>query len=100
MKLEITDEAVKWFKEEVDLDDGDTIKIFAKYGGESPIQSGFSLAFEPYGSAITTGVSTEREGITFYIEEADLWYFDGYDLQVAYDEEKQEITFNYEDPDQ
>jgi uncharacterized protein YneR len=99
VKLEITDEAVKWFKNEVDLDDGDTIKFFAQYGGDSTVQSGFSLAFEPYGSAITTGASTEKEGITFFIEEGDLWYFDGHDLKVAYDKDSQEITFNYGEPD-
>ncbi|WP_147803200.1 HesB/YadR/YfhF family protein [Alkalicoccus halolimnae] len=100
MKLHITEEAVKWFQNEVEVDEGDTIKFFAKYGGSSPIQSGFSIGFEPNESPITTGVSTEIKGITFYVEEADLWYFDGNDLTVAYDDDSGEIVFEYDNPNE
>ncbi|NJP38097.1 HesB/YadR/YfhF family protein [Alkalicoccus luteus] len=95
MNLDITDEALKWFKNEVEADEGDTIKFFAKYGGESPIQSGFSIGFALHETPESAGVKKEKDGITFFVEEKDLWYFDGYDLTVEFDEEKQEIHYNY-----
>ncbi|CAM3913768.1 HesB/YadR/YfhF family protein [Alkalicoccus chagannorensis] len=95
MELNITDQAAAWFKDEIDLNQGDYIKFFAKYGGTSPIQSGFSLAFEPYQEPMKTGVSTEKDGIKFFVEDGDLWYFDGHDLTVDYDQNKEEIVFDY-----
>lgn len=99
MKLEITEEALNWFKNVVEVDEGDSIKFFAQYGGSSPVQSGFSLGFSIHETPIKSGVSTEKEGITFFVEEADLWYFDGYDLTITYDEESSEITFKYPEPE-
>ncbi|SDO57485.1 HesB/YadR/YfhF family protein [Alkalicoccus daliensis] len=99
MKLEVTDQALSWFKEEVGVDEGDQIKFFAQYGGDSPVQSGFSIGFSLHETPIKSGVTTEKDGITFFVEEADLWYFDGYDLTIEYDEEKQELTFSYPEPE-
>lgn len=46
MKIHITDEAVNWFKRELELDDGESVRFFAKYGGSTPIQHGFSLGVQ------------------------------------------------------
>ncbi|PRO66284.1 HesB/YadR/YfhF family protein [Alkalicoccus urumqiensis] len=99
MKLTITEEAASWFKDQVELDEGDTIKFYAKYGGSSPIQSGFSLAFTPFETPDNPGVKTETSGITFFVEETDMWYFDGHDLTIRYNEDKEEIDYDYEDPE-
>lgn len=99
MKLEITDEALKWFKEVVEVDEGDSVKFFAQYGGSSPVQSGFSIGFSIHETPIKSGVSTEKNGITFFVEEADLWYFDGHNLIVEYDEDSKEITYQYPEPE-
>ncbi|WP_163170535.1 hypothetical protein [Bacillus sp. NSP9.1] len=33
------------------------------------------------------------DGITFFIEESDVWYFDGHDLLVTYNESSEEPVF-------
>ena len=38
------------------------------------------------------------DGIIFYVEESDLWYFNGHDLHVDYDEKKDELEFKYNKP--
>jgi len=97
MEIKISDQALNWFKNEVEVSEGSTVKFQAKYGGYSPIHEGFSLAFmvgEPLTEPITT---TEKGGITFFIDSTDQWYFDGYNLKVNYDEKNQEVAYEYED---
>ncbi|GAE93411.1 hypothetical protein JCM21714_2491 [Gracilibacillus boraciitolerans JCM 21714] len=96
MEIKISEKALQWFKEEVEVHEGDTVKFQAKYGGYSPIHEGFSLAFsinEPLKETITT---KEKNGITFFIDGSDAWYFEGYDLIVNYDENLKEVTYDYE----
>nr|EEK67634.1 hypothetical protein bcere0006_21370 [Bacillus wiedmannii] len=40
-------------------------------------------------------MSVEKEGILFFVDVDDLWYFQNYDLVVGYYEETEEIQFNY-----
>ncbi|SHM51833.1 HesB/YadR/YfhF family protein [Gracilibacillus kekensis] len=97
MEIKISDKALEWFKNEVEVNNGDTVKFQAKYGGYSPIHEGFSLAFslnEPLKDTIT---SKEKDGITFFIDGTDAWYFEGYNLIVNYDEKIDEVAYDYEE---
>ncbi|MCZ0704374.1 uncharacterized protein YneR [Natronobacillus azotifigens] len=92
MEISITQPAFKWLTEEMDVTNGDSIRFFVRYGGQGA-QSGFSLGlsrndvpFEPYSK-------TEMNGITFFVEKKDAWYFDERDLQVKYSRKKDEIEF-------
>ena len=52
-----------------------SIQFFARYGGSSPLHEGFSLGVrmeEPDEVA----VETEVEGVRYYIERRDEWFFD------------------------
>lgn len=94
MKIEISSEAAAWYKEELNLKSGDFVQFFVRYGGCSTVQKGFSLGIanaEP----MDIGVKTEKDGITFYIEEKDLWYFDGNDLIIEYKQEYDEPVLTY-----
>jgi uncharacterized protein YneR len=95
MKLEISESALAWFKDELGLADGDKVKFFVKYGGSSPVQPGFSLGISPRETPRHIGVSTTAGGILFFIEEDDLWYFDKHDLYVQYNEQHDELEFMY-----
>lgn len=94
MKIIIDEQSVAWYRKELDLDDGDSIRFFPRYGGYSPIQSGFSLGISPE-PVLDGKVKKEKGGLTFFVEDDDLWYFDGHDLEVRYDEKKAEPTFHY-----
>ncbi|WP_243387965.1 HesB/YadR/YfhF family protein [Bacillus kexueae] len=95
MNLIVTKEAANWYKNEFHLENGDTLRFFARYGGCSNVQKGFSLGVakdEP----VDIATQTKEEGITFFIEEKDLWYFDEKDLTVNYDATLDEPTFMIE----
>lgn len=68
MNITLTDDALQWFKREMEVETGDTIRFYARYGGSSPFHEGFSLGMtreEP----IEVGIQSTIDGITYYIEE-------------------------------
>ncbi|OXS79993.1 HesB/YadR/YfhF family protein [Domibacillus enclensis] len=94
MNITVTTDAKKWFKEEMQVKSGEAVRFYVRYGGSSPLHDGFSLGVakdEPAEPA----VSIVEDGITFFVEEKDIWYFDGHDLQVNYNESLQEPHYDY-----
>jgi len=95
MKIILSNEAMNWFKEEMEALPGEYIRFYARYGGSSSLHDGFSLGVtkeEP------TELSVEfvDENIHFYIENRDVWYFDGHDLHVNVDAQLKELTYSYQ----
>lgn len=95
MNIIISDKAITWYKEELNLKSGDNVRFFARYGGHSPIQSGFSLGVNN-DQPIDIGASVHKNDLTFFVEESDIWYFDGHDLKIDYNEKYNEPEFHYE----
>lgn len=95
MKLNVTEAAMKWFKEEVELESGDKVRFLVQIYGDSAVREGYSLAFTLDKDDRKKAVEYEEDGIEFYINETDVWFFDGHDLSVEYDEDKDEVVFNY-----
>jgi uncharacterized protein YneR len=95
MNIFVNDRAAVWYKEEMLLNKGDYIRFFARYGGCSTVQQGFSLGVSsevPH----QIGFEVVKDDIHYYIEEKDLWYFDGKDLYVDFNEQVNEPVFRYE----
>ncbi|MFS0636031.1 HesB/YadR/YfhF family protein [Mesobacillus foraminis] len=95
MQLKISDEAAAWYQSEMELTEGSSIRFFVRYGGCSTVQKGFSLGVSREEAEAEIGVQTNKKGITFYILEKDLWYFDGHDLVVEYNDTFGEPEFSY-----
>lgn len=94
MQIIVTDEAVKWFTEEMEVEAGDTIRFYARYGGSSPFHEGFSLGMtrdEP----VHAGVTTTIDDITYFIEQDDLWFFNDHNLHVSVDTALDELAYEY-----
>ncbi|WP_249659765.1 HesB/YadR/YfhF family protein [Lysinibacillus fusiformis] len=94
MKIALTDEALKWFKHEMEVEPGDTIRFYARYGGSSPFHEGFSLGMtreEP----IAIGAEAVIDGVTYYIDEKDLWFFNDHNLHVDVDAILDELQYEY-----
>jgi uncharacterized protein YneR len=92
MKIHISTDAANWYKDELLLKDGDCIRFFARYGGLNSFQPGFSLGLsgeEPE----EIGAKEVVNGITYFIEDRDLWYFDNNDLYVDFNEKNFEPEF-------
>ncbi|HYK73681.1 MAG TPA: HesB/YadR/YfhF family protein [Pseudoneobacillus sp.] len=94
MNIQVTNDAASWYKSEMSLKDGDNLRFFVRYGGFSTFQRGFSLGIEKEEPS-EIGASTTVDGIMFYIEEKDLWYFSGHDLLVSYNAKMDETEFEY-----
>lgn len=94
MELTITPEALNWFKEELILEKGDSVRIFGKYGGATNVHVGFSTGIE-----VTTPhmpfLVKEIDGLTFFTEHGDDWFFSDYDLTVSLDEKTGEPAYIY-----
>lgn len=90
MPLTVTNEAARWFIEEMKLNAGDSIKFYGKVYGP---YNGFSFGLEilapsqPY-------VSLTVEEIQFYIEEMDAWFFNDKELHISMKEGQKEPQFD------
>ena len=94
MNITISQEAIQWFKEEMSLTNGDCLKFFAKIYGSSPVQDSYALGFAKE-DPIDIVAKTEVDGIIFFVEYTDLWFFNGHDLHVDYNEKIDELEFKY-----
>ncbi|GAW98151.1 HesB/YadR/YfhF family protein [Secundilactobacillus mixtipabuli] len=97
MKLQLTDAAVKWFEDEMNVgpDKNAAIRFHGKLYGRTKVHQGFSIALARELDPHNFGVKVVKDGVTFYIEEDDLWFFKGYDLDVDYDAEKDPNNVQY-----
>ena len=94
MKLTITPKALEWFKREIDLEKEMGIRFFGKVYGKTQVHDGFSI-----------GMSVDRpehplveetiDGLLFFVEETDDWFFKGYDLKVDYNEKLDEPKYEF-----
>ncbi|MGM8366534.1 HesB/YadR/YfhF family protein [Virgibacillus sp. W0181] len=95
MKINVTDQAAKWYKNELSINSSKYLRFFVRYGGYGGLVPGFSLGVEmEKPNEIHT--STTVEDIIFYIEEADAWYFDGKNLTITMDETYEEPKLSYQ----
>ncbi|MGK7377688.1 HesB/YadR/YfhF family protein [Planococcus sp. 1R117A] len=95
MKIKISQDAFKWFQEEMEVTAGEAVRFYVRYGGSSQLQPGFSLGVtkdEPAEAA----AAVEQDEVTYYVEQSDAWFFDGHDLHVTVNDDLQELDYSYE----
>lgn len=93
MKLLITEAAATWYETELEMNKNSYLRFFVRYGGVGNVP-GFSLAIkqdEPHQPHATV----QLNGITYYVEESDAWYFEDKDLVVDFDDKRNEPVFIY-----
>ncbi len=94
MNITLSNKAIEWFHNEMLVEEGDSIRFYVRYGGSSPLHDSFALGVtkeEP----IEMIASSTANGVTYFIEERDLWFFDGHDLSVEFDETYKEPKYEY-----
>lgn len=96
MKIELTDRALKWFKEDYGVKEDEYIKFFPQIYGSSPVQDNFALAFSKVDQPIDKGVIIEKGQVRLLVEQDDLWFFAGHDLKIDYLDDKDEVIFDYQ----
>lgn len=94
MKLTITPRAQQWFKDEVGVTSYSGIRFYGKIYGKTDVHEGFSIAMSVEAPDQPL-VKEVIDGVTYFIEETDDWFFKGYDLSVDYDDEKDEPIYKF-----
>lgn len=94
MEIKISEDAFKWFQEEMEVAAGESVRFFVRYGGAG-LQPGFSIGVtkdQPNEAA----AEVEKDQVNYFIEQTDLWYFDGHDLTVSVNDDLVELDYSYE----
>lgn len=94
MKITVSDRAAEWFKKEVGLVSGDQVKFYGQFYGKSKVQEVYSLGFS-IEEAIDPFMSAEVDGMKFYVEVGDEWFFNEHDVLVDYNPESDELEYEY-----
>lgn len=92
MNITVTPEALAWFKREIELESGMGIRFFGKVYGSTQVHDGFSIGMS-VDRPENPLVKKEIEGILFFAEKEDDWFFKGYDLAVDYSKELDEPKY-------
>ena len=95
MEITVTKEAQAWFEREMGVSPQRGVRFFGKVYGCSPINDGFSLAIEVNEPSHPIA-QTVANGIVYYIERDDAWFFNRHHLRVSYDAELDEPIYQYE----
>ncbi|MGK0550927.1 HesB/YadR/YfhF family protein [Enterococcus faecalis] len=94
MKLIVTPAAQEWFKKEIGLEPGSGVRFYGKIYGKTAVHDGFSIAMS-IEAPDQPLIKEELDGITYYIEVTDDWFFKGYDLTVDYSPDKEEPIYQF-----
>ncbi|WP_407392289.1 HesB/YadR/YfhF family protein [Carnobacterium jeotgali] len=94
MKIEITDSAKDWFENEVGLEKGNGVRFMGKVYGKTEVHEGFSVGMEVT-QPVDVLVKTTVNGVTYFIDKNDEWFFNGYDLQVSFDKKRDEPIYHF-----
>jgi uncharacterized protein YneR len=92
MQIKMSDQVFQWYKDELSLTKGDTIRFYVRYGGFNSFIKGFSLGLDKDLPA-QNHIGIEKDGITFFIDQQDTWYFDDKDLTIVFNEQLGEPEF-------
>ncbi|PYZ98191.1 hypothetical protein CR205_06245 [Alteribacter lacisalsi] len=92
MNLTITREAADLYKREMNLKEGDSLRLYVRVGGVG--SGGFSAGVTKEIPASHCHTA-EASGITFHVTEDDVWYFNG--MTVKYDPDMDEVSFSNPD---
>lgn len=98
MKIEVTDSASKWFQQEMGLGNGNGVRFYGKVYGKTPVHDGFSLALTRDDDPEKVYTKTNKDGINYFVDEDDRWFFKGYDLKVDFYPKKdpENVVYTYE----
>ncbi|MCM3725555.1 hypothetical protein M3226_07650 [Neobacillus cucumis] len=96
MFISIDEKAALWFTEEFEINKPISIRLFPQYAGFGEKNKGYSLAFSVE-QPEDAGYAQEMNGITFYVEGNDIWFFEDTETYLSFDEVLEEIQIIYKE---
>ncbi|WP_059172871.1 HesB/YadR/YfhF family protein [Bacillus sp. FJAT-27445] len=96
MYLSFDKKALSWFANEFGIKEPISIRLHPQYDGFGLQHKGFSLALsaEP---PTDPCYLRELNGVTFYVEASDSWFFEKTNTFFFYDESIEELAIRYEE---
>ncbi|AMB99776.1 iron-sulfur cluster biosynthesis protein [Aerococcus urinaehominis] len=94
MKITVSDQAHKFAQEEMGLEKGDALRFTSKVYGKTAVHEGFSVAVSVEAPDEVIA-STEKDGVLYYMDKHDEWFFNGYDFAVDYKPEEESFVYDF-----
>ncbi|MDR7001731.1 hypothetical protein [Neobacillus niacini] len=94
MFITIDEKATAWFTKEFEMNKPFNIRMFPQYAGFGEKNKGYSLAFSAEMPA-NMGYSKEINGITFFVEGNDVWFFEDTQTLLSVDDRLDELQVTY-----
>lgn len=95
MKLFVEEKCAQWFGEEIGFRPQAGIRFKTKIYASSPIMEGFGIAIESVEPQAPIAQYQAENGLLFFVEEQDAWFFQDYDLEVHLDSHFKEPVYTY-----
>lgn len=98
MKITLSEQAAQWFETQFPLNQGEAVRFFGKTYGKTEIHDGFSVGMEldiPENHKDILA-STTINNRTYFISQEDDWFFNGYDLSIALNDQFKEPSYHFE----
>ena len=96
MLISIDDKATTWFTKEFDINKPFSIRMFPQYAGFGQKHKGYSLAFSAE-TPTNLGYTQEINGITFFVEGNDVWFFEDAETFLTADDSLDEIQISFKE---
>ncbi|CAM3862582.1 HesB/YadR/YfhF family protein [Mesobacillus zeae] len=94
--ITIENHALKWFESEFSTQKPFFIRLYPQYAGFGEKNKGYSLAFSLEQPA-NAAEQQEIDGITFYFESNDTWFFQDTDVEIKVCDQTSEICASYKE---
>jgi uncharacterized protein YneR len=96
MLISIDQGAAKWFSKEFEINKPFNVRMFPQYSGFGEKHKGYSLAFSAEAPS-NMGYTQEVNGINFYIEGNDVWFFEDTETLLSFNEQLDEIQVTFKE---
>ncbi len=93
MFISIDEKATTWFNKEFEMK---TVRMFPQYAGFGEKHKGFSLAFSAE-TPTNAEFTKEVNGITFFVEGNDVWFFEDTQTYFSINDLSDEIQITFKD---
>jgi uncharacterized protein YneR len=96
MFISIDESAASWFGKEFEVNKPFSIRMFPQYAGFGQKNKGYSLAFSAE-TPTNPGYTTEINGITFFVEGNDVWFFEDTETALSINNLLDELHVTYKE---
>ena len=86
MKLTMTPEIAQWFDDNMVVQEGDGIQVGVKIYSSSPINRNMGIVLQQRRPDQPVAEVTTPAGTKVFVDQQDAWFFEGYDLEIIFNE--------------